>query len=346
MMLYRFSTGQARLTALKDFFLLNKNSLPVGKTLNFYFSYIGVCARLQCNNAKQTVKGVSMKKALVVEGGGMRGIFSAGILDAFLETGFDPFDLYIGVSAGSCNLGSFLAGQHRRNYRIYTGMMTDPRFISAKKFFMGGHWMDLDWLWEKMSTEDPMDAEGAENHLKKKKGSFLIVATDVQTGMPLYLEGERNTMFQYMKASSAVPVLYRGSVDTGEKHAVDGGVADAIPARKAYELGARKIMVLRSRPREYRKSKDLETLVMSLTALNRPRLMKAMIHKPDQYMDSVSFIRTPPADAAIIEINPPETMKTGRTSKGTDGLDNDYREGMRIGIDAVNEWNKKQRVTA
>ena len=72
-------------------------------------------------------------KALVVEGGGMRGIFSAGVLDAFLEMEFDPFNLYIGVSAGACNLASHLGGQYQRNYKIYTHYCTRPEFMNLKK---------------------------------------------------------------------------------------------------------------------------------------------------------------------------------------------------------------------
>src|SRR5512135_324999 len=97
------------------------------------------------------------KRALVVEGGGMRGIFSAGVLDAFLEQDFDPFDIYIGVSAGACNLSSQVAGQYRRNFRIYTNQMVRPEFISVGKFLRGGHYMDLDWLWETFQRVDPLD---------------------------------------------------------------------------------------------------------------------------------------------------------------------------------------------
>ena len=281
-----------------------------------------------------------MKNALIVEGGGMRGIFSAGVLDAFLERGFDPFDLYIGVSAGSCNLGSHIAGQHRRNYRIYTGPMTDPEFISPAKFLRGGHWMDLDWLWKKMEATDPMDSAEAERRLKKKKARFLIVATDVETGKPLYLDAEKNSMFEYMKASSAVPLLYRGPVRIGARAAVDGGVADPIPVEKACEMGAKKIMIVRSRGFGYVKKKDLETFIVSLSAAGNPALRKAMLEKPARYMDSVGMLRRPPGGAGIIEINPPDDMRTGRTSRDRAALDEDYRSGIAAGLAAIERWNR------
>ena len=90
--------------------------------------------------------------ALVVEGGGMRGAFSAGVLDVFLEAGFNPFSVYGGASGGAMNLSSFLSGQHGRNFRIYRDICTCPEFISMVKYLRGGHWVDLDWLWREMAA--------------------------------------------------------------------------------------------------------------------------------------------------------------------------------------------------
>ncbi len=87
-----------------------------------------------------------VKTALVVEGGGMRGAFSAGVLNAFGYKGYDQFDLYIGVSAGACNLASHLAGQYDRNFDITMTYSTTQRFISPWRFLAMGHYMDLDWL--------------------------------------------------------------------------------------------------------------------------------------------------------------------------------------------------------
>src|SRR6476469_8399668 len=97
------------------------------------------------------------RSALVVEGGAMRGIFSAGVLDAFLEASWNPFDLAIGSSAGASNLLSYLAGQRGRTRRCHLNQMSRPEFIDAWRFVRGGHWVDLDWLWEAITREDPLD---------------------------------------------------------------------------------------------------------------------------------------------------------------------------------------------
>lgn len=86
--------------------------------------------------------------ALVVEGGALRGVFSTGVLDGFLEAGFHPFDFFIGVSSGASNLAAYLAGMKGRNRKIYLDYSLRPEFISLARFLRGGHLMDLDWLWE------------------------------------------------------------------------------------------------------------------------------------------------------------------------------------------------------
>jgi predicted patatin/cPLA2 family phospholipase len=111
--------------------------------------------------------------ALVVEGGGMRGVFSAGVLNAFGTTGFDPFDLYIGVSAGACNLAAHLAEQHNRNYHVTTAYSATSRFINLLRFIRGGHYMDLDWLWDITIRNAGLTLTGFSADLKRVKRSML-----------------------------------------------------------------------------------------------------------------------------------------------------------------------------
>ena len=113
------------------------------------------------------------RTALIVEGGGLRGIFAAGVLDAFLEADFDPFNLYLGVSAGANNLSSYVAQQRGRNYRVYTHYALHPEFINVRKYLRGGHLMDLDWLWEESLSGLPFDVNRALAHVRDRV--FLIV---------------------------------------------------------------------------------------------------------------------------------------------------------------------------
>lgn len=278
------------------------------------------------------------RSALVLEGGGMRGIFSAGVLDAFYEEGFDPFDLYIGVSAGACNLSSHLAGQHLRNHFIMTELMTRPEFISPAKFLSGGHWMDLDWLWDTIAVQWPLDVPSILRHLKKRKREFLIVATDADTGGPLYLQPNGAAMLHTLKVSSAVPLLYRGFPEAGGRPATDGGVSDPIPVREAWRRGARTIVAVRTRPPEYVKKRGLETAVSYLAFRGRKGLARAVLRQPDVYAEGVRFLHGPPEGTRVIEIAPERPLRTGRTTQDRDALEADYRLGLQMGRQGINRF--------
>ncbi len=278
---------------------------------------------------------MSGKRALVVEGGGMRGIFSAGVLDAFLHNKFDPFDIYIGVSAGACNLSSHLAGQYRRNFTIYTDHMLRPEFFSFKKFLLGGHYMDIDWLWDVLKIEYPLDVDSIIKKTNDK--NFAVVCTDVDSGLPRYLEPDSQNMFHLLKASSAVPLLYRKFPQIGEFNLTDGGLSDPIPIMEAQNRGADRIVVIRSRPEGYVKKRGIEAKISSFFFKNRPNLKNTINSHADVYMQKVRTIENPSEGKNIMQIMPPETFLTGRTTTEFKTLRHDYNIGFEIGEKAVRE---------
>src|SRR5271157_4149427 len=194
------------------------------------------------------MKAGRKRSALIVEGGGMRSLFSAGVLNAFGDAKFDPFDIYIGVSAGACNLASHLAGQNSRNYDINTRYSSTSKFISPGRFLSGGHYVDLDWLWEITIREYRLDIKKIFRKLRIQKKEFIIVATSMETGAALYLRPGENNLEHYLKVSSALPILYRNILEIDSEKAIDGGIADSIPVMEACRRGATDITVLRSRP--------------------------------------------------------------------------------------------------
>lgn len=118
------------------------------------------------------------KRALVVEGGAMRSIYSIGVLDAFIKNNYYDFDMCLGVSAGSTALASYLAGMHKRSYRVTADYSTRKEFISKRNFARGGHYMDLDWLWDYCDAYDPLDTDS----IVKKNIEFYVGVTSVLTG--------------------------------------------------------------------------------------------------------------------------------------------------------------------
>lgn len=277
-----------------------------------------------------------MKTALVVEGGGMRGIFSAGVLDAFAETGFDPFDLYLGVSAGACNLSSFLAGQRFRNYRIYTRLMARPEFMRLGRFLRGGHFMDLDWLWDAFGREDPLDVVAASRAVEGK--GFVVVCTSAETGLPRYLEPTARAWLACLKASSSIPVLYRGFTELDGEPLADGGVADPIPVAEAWRRGARRIVVVRSRPEKYTKSEGWDARLAALFLRRHPRLVQAVRRTPAVYRESVAWMRDLPEGTEVAQIAPSEVMKTERTTRDLSLLQADYESGLARGREFIESY--------
>ena len=277
-----------------------------------------------------------IKTALVVEGGGMRGIFAAGVLDCFLENKFDPFDIYIGASAGACNLASHLGKQHGRNYRCYTDYMLRPDFFSFKKYLKGGHYMDLDWFWDYVTEVEPLNTKNA------SKKDFYVTVTNVQTGEAEYLRASVENLFDSLKASSAVPLMYRKNIQIEGKNYIDGGVADPIPVEEAYRQGARRIMVIRSQPDGYNKKSFIESELIPLLFQQYPCLKKALRNRESRYNEQLNYIKNPPTDAEVMELCP-SVLHSGRTTKEKTPLDMDYTEGKRSGLTAIEDWENKNR---
>ncbi len=275
--------------------------------------------------------------ALVVEGGAMRGIFSTGVLDAFLEEDYNPFDLFLGVSAEATNIASFLAKMYQRNYKVYTDYSLRSDFINWRKFLMGGHLVDLDWLWDISIKEIRLDLEELFNPEK----DYYIGVTEVKTGEIVNIKPKKENLEILLKASSAIPLFYRKLVSIDNKEFVDGGLADPIPVIEAYNRSASDIVVIRSRPSSYKMQPSLGSFISKLYLKKYPKLAKAVLNRPKVYQKAIEFIRNPPGDVSIIEISPPESFQTKRLTKDIDILKKDYNHGYKMGIELINKLKER-----
>lgn len=262
----------------------------------------------------------------------MRGIFAAGVLHAFGNAGFDPFDLYIGVSAGACHLASHLASQNNRNFDITLRYSLDSQFINPLRFLKGGHLMDLDWMWEQTITNYRLNLKHIDEKLLSQNKEYLIVATSMETGEALYLRPDQKTLEHYLKVSSSLPILYRNILEIGSEKATDGGMADSIPVREAHRRGATDITVIRSRPADYtKKESPLALIIFSLYFRKYPQLVKRFQERAKNYNASVNFVHHPPPDVCITEIAPPANLDVGRTTKAAAPLTAAYETGIDYG---------------
>lgn len=256
----------------------------------------------------------------------MRGIFTAGVLDRLLELELTRFDVAIGTSAGACNLVSFIARQHGRNLRLYLNSMSRPEFLSVRRALRGGHYMDLDWLWERTLTEDPLD----EAAFSRSRTQLLAVATCAHSGEPIYTSLRLPSIHFDLKAGCALPFLYRGPVPLGERNAVDGGLTDPIPAAEAYRRGARRIVVVRTRPSKMVKRKSALTRPLSALLYKNPAVARASAQTAARYQEAVAWLQAPPSDATVVELAPDLPLKTKRTTQRLSSLIADYDLGRAI----------------
>ncbi|MEL0631285.1 patatin family protein [Pseudoalteromonas carrageenovora] len=270
------------------------------------------------------------KNTLVVEGGAMRGIFAAGVLDEFLNQQHQPFERYFGVSAGATNIAAYLCNQPKRNYKVITDYSCRPEFINVKRFVKGGHLFDLDWLWQETIREIRLKTEVFEQN----QPEFYIVSTAINTGAAHYLKATSNEMVDQLKASCAIPIAYRDYPVINNEPMTDGGVADSIPVIKAYEMGAKEITVVLSQPLGYRKKPSKSHWLTKKLYKNYPALITSSINRANVYNKSIDFINAPPADCKINIIAPPANFKVGRTTKKLKLLNSGYA----MGINAAKEF--------
>ncbi len=273
------------------------------------------------------------KRALVVEGGAMRGIFAAGVLDGFMRDKFKPFDVAIGVSAGSTNLIGYLTDDYQRSYRILTELAQSKDFIDPIRGMLGGHLCDVEWLWRTSYDQIELHFE----HYLEGKVPLYAVTTRVEDGAPCYIQVDDQNMHQLFPASCAIPLAFRDFPEVDGVAMTDGGVADSIPVLKAYEMGAREITVILSRAKGYRKTSGRSLGITRRILSQYPKLCDAIEDRSERYNATIDFIENPPADCTIHIIAPPEYMPVGRFTRQRERLEIGYNAGLRAAFEHIDQ---------
>ncbi|WP_019676513.1 patatin-like phospholipase family protein [Arsukibacterium perlucidum] len=269
--------------------------------------------------------------ALVVEGGAMRGIFAAGVLDAFIKQQHQPFQFAIGVSAGSTNLIGYLAEDHGRSRQILLDHARRADFINWRRYLKGGHFCDVSWLWHASFDEVPLNV----THYLQQRVPLYAVTTSVSTGQACYFEVTEHNMHKLFPASCAIPLMYRDFPRIDGEQMTDGGLADAIPVIKAYEMGARDITVVLSQPSGYRKRASRFPVLMKPFFSQYPWLFTAVLSRTARYNQALDFIAQPPADCRVRVIAPPANFAVGRFCQNPQQLETGYQAGRVSGLQHV-----------
>ena len=267
------------------------------------------------------------KTALIVEGGGQRGVFSFGITDTFINRNYDPFDIYMGVSNGVAVLCWYLIRETDNNLEkmLYAAK---GNYLSYKNIFIGKDIIKFHQMYEDGEKMFKPSMEKIKNNLKGK--DYIAVVTDaIEANAEYYSFGDGEWMPK-MIASGTLPILVRTPSLIDGRRKFDGGVTDPLPVEKAYEMGAKKIIVIRTYEKKFRRKLKIENYIGALLSREYPKLRKALLVHDKTYNRALDFINNPPSDCEIVQLCPPEKLKSKRDSKNIEVLKADYNLGKTV----------------
>lgn len=263
-------------------------------------------------------------------GGGLRGIYGAGVFDRCLDDG-TAFELCIGVSAGGANAASFLGGQKGRNYKFYTEYSMRKEYMGLSCILKCGSFINLDYVYRTLSNSDgenPLNYRGiAENPCE-----YIVVATDSETGEARYFTKDdmRENDYGILVASSAIPAVCRpAKVCGGVFH--DGGISDPVPVDFALKKGCDRLVVILTRPRDYVLDTGLDNKAAKLLRLRYPNVSKGLRARKEAYAKSVEKAKELEKQGKCLIIAPDDCCGLETLTKDAQKLDLFYRKGYADG---------------
>ena len=269
-----------------------------------------------------------MKRGLVLEGGGLRGLFTAGVLDVFMERGV-KFDGIIGVSAGACFGCNYKSGQVGRVIRYNKRFARDPRYCSWSSLLKTGDLFNAEFCYRTLPMElDAFDAAAYEANPTE----FYIVATDCTNGKPVYtrLDKADARAFDWIRASASMPVVSRPVAIDGREY-LDGGLSDGIPLRHFESLGYDFNVVITTRPHGYRKFPSWKHCLAKPFLRRYPAVYKALKTRHEWYNDTLKYIDSRVAAEKAILIAPKEPLQISRVCHDPDQMQRVYDIGRKAG---------------
>ncbi len=264
---------------------------------------------------------------LVLEGGGMRGVFTSGVLDALMKHEC-YFPYVVAVSAGACNGLSYMSRQPRRARFSNIDMLRKYGYISLKSLLMQGSIFDPNILYERFPAEIvPFDYQTYE----RNPAEFEMVVTNCNTGMPAYLSEKHNArrLTAIAKATSALPYVAQITSVDGTPM-LDGGITDSIPVQRAIEKGHQFNVCVLTRNRGYR-STEPDMKIPPIVYKEYPRLRVALSHRVEAYNRQLDMIERMEDWGDIVAIRPQRPMEVDRVCRDTEKLERLYEEGYEEG---------------
>lgn len=264
------------------------------------------------------------KIGLVLEGGGHRGIYTAGILDVFAQNNIS-FDGIMGVSAGCIHGVSFLSGQIGRSVRYTTRFCNNPSYMSFKSLIKTGDFFNVDFCYYKLpETLDPFDNDAFD----KNPTPFYAVCSDVKTGKAVYhkCDSVRGEKIKWIQASASMPLAAKiVKIDEGEF--LDGGITDSIPIKKMQELGYSKNIVILTQEAGYRKKPNSLLPLIKRIYKKYPELINAIQNRHIIYNQQLDYLEEQEKLGNVIIIRPSQKPQAGRIEKDKKKILSTYNLG-------------------
>ncbi|MBE6247801.1 MAG: patatin family protein [Prevotella sp.] len=270
---------------------------------------------------------ITSNTGLVLEGGGMRGVFTSGVLDALMKHEV-YFPYVVAVSAGACNGLSYMSRQPRRARWSNIDMLQKYDYISLKSLIVNGSIFDPNILYERFPEEFiPFDYETYEQN----KAVFEMVTTNCRTGRAMYLSErhDHHRLTQIAKASSSLPFVAQITEVDGIPM-LDGGIVDSIPIVRSIDTGHQENVVVLTRNRGYRSSAP-DIKMPRFVYKEYPRLRVALSRRTEEYNKQLELIERMEDWGEVIVIRPERPMEVGRICQDVEKLERLYEEGFRLG---------------
>ena len=273
-----------------------------------------------------------MKIGLVLEGGGMRGLFSAGVLDALLELKELSVNGIVGVSSGALFGVNYVSKQKERAVRYNKKYADDKRYMGLHSWITTGNAVNKDFAFYELPYKlDVFDNET----FKKAETDFYVVMTNVESGKPEYvLIEDAFAQMEYLRATSALPFASKIIEINGKKY-LDGGISDSIPIDFCESLGYDKIIAVLTRPEGTYKEDKLGFLY-KLVYRKYPNLVNSLLNMATDYEKVLAKIKDLENKGEIFVVRPPEVLKIGRLEKNRDKIQKVYDTGLNTGLKELN----------
>ena len=277
-----------------------------------------------------------MKVGLVLEGGGMRALFTAGVLDALLDVKELNIDGIVGVSAGALFGVNYVSGQKERAIRYNKKYARDKRYMGLYSWITTGNAVNKEFAFYEIPFKlDVFDQE----KFKESKIDFHVVMTNIENGQAEYILIEDVfEQMEYLRATSALPFASKIIEINGKKY-LDGGISDSIPIDYCESLGYDKIILILTRPEDAHKNDKLSFLY-KLVYRKYPNLVERLINMGKDYEVVLKKIKDLENKDKIFVIRPPEILKIGRLEKNKDKIQKVYDIGLNTGLKEIDNLLK------